>query len=55
VRQQLWPQKWPFFALVATAGRLDAPADPSVMRPGWSTWRADGVVIDVTASEPSTM
>jgi hypothetical protein len=42
-------------ALVATAVRLDAPADPSVIRPGWSTWRADGVVIDVTASKPSRM
>ncbi len=33
--------------LIATAARLDAPADGSVLRLGRSTWHSDGVVVDV--------
>ena len=39
--------------VLATAARLDAPSDPAVLRLGWSTWRADGVVVDVPAALPS--
>ncbi len=34
-------------ALAATAVRLDAPADPGVLRFGGGTWSAEGVVVDV--------
>ena len=37
--------------VLATAVRLDAPADPALVRLGWSTWRSDGVVVDVAAAE----
>ena len=37
--------------VLATAVRLDAPADPGLVRLGWSAWRADGVVVDVGAAE----
>ena len=37
--------------VLATAVRLDAPADPGLVRLGWSAWRADGVVVDVGAGE----
>ena len=37
--------------VLATAVRLDAPADPGLVRLGWSAWRADGVVVDVAAGE----
>jgi signal transduction histidine kinase len=33
--------------VLATAVRLDTPADPGLVRLGWSAWRADGVVVDV--------
>ncbi|GAA0999693.1 hypothetical protein GCM10009555_101100 [Acrocarpospora macrocephala] len=33
--------------VLATAVRLDAPSDGSVVRLGWSTWQLDGVVVDV--------
>ncbi|GAA4558317.1 sensor histidine kinase [Planotetraspora kaengkrachanensis] len=33
--------------VVATAVRLDAPSDGSIVRLGWSTWHLDGVVVDV--------
>ena len=33
--------------LIATAARLDTPADGSVLRLGWSTWNGDGVHVDV--------
>jgi hypothetical protein len=39
--------------LLATAVRLDTPADQGMPRLGWSTWRADGVVVEVPAGEPS--
>jgi signal transduction histidine kinase len=38
--------------VVATAQRLDAASDPSVLRLGGATWHANGVVIDVPG--PST-
>ena len=38
--------------VLATAVRLDAPADPGLVRLGWSAWRADGVVVDVGAARP---
>ncbi len=41
--------------LLATVVRLDTPADPGIPQLGWSTWRADGVVIDVPAAEPNTV
>jgi hypothetical protein len=41
--------------LLATVVRSDTPADPGIPQLGWSTWRADGVVIDVPAPEPNTM
>ena len=37
--------------VLATAVRLDAPADPGLVRLGWSAWQADGVVVDVGAGE----
>lgn len=37
--------------VLATAVRLDAPADPGLVRLGWSAWQADGVVVDVAAGE----
>jgi hypothetical protein len=40
--------------LLATVVRLDTPADPGIPQLGWSTWRADGAVIDVPA-EPNTV
>ncbi|MFU8872796.1 histidine kinase [Micromonospora sp. SL4-19] len=33
--------------LIALAARLDASSDHTVVRPGWSSWRADGVIVDV--------
>jgi signal transduction histidine kinase len=33
--------------VIALAVRLDAPSDGSVLRLGWSTWHANGVVVDV--------
>jgi len=33
--------------LLATAVRLDARSDPTTLRLGWSTWRADGIAVDV--------
>ena len=39
---------------LATAVRLDAPADPALVRLGWSAWQPDGVVVDVPASETRT-
>src|SRR6188472_2199423 len=36
---------------LATAVRLDAPADPGLVRLGWSAWLPDGVVVDVAAGE----
>ena len=41
--------------LLATVVRLDTPADPGIPQLGWSTWRADGVVIDVPVAEPNTV
>jgi signal transduction histidine kinase len=41
--------------LLATVVRLDTPADPGIPQLGWSTWQADGVVIDVPAAEPNTV
>ena len=41
--------------LLATVVRLDTPADPGIPQLGWATWRAEGVVIDVPAVEPSTV
>jgi len=41
--------------LFATVVRLDTPADPGIPQLGWSTWRADGVVIDVPTAEPNTV
>ena len=35
--------------LLAVAVRFDTPADPGLLRLGWSTWRSDGVVVDVPA------
>ena len=40
--------------VLATAVRLDAPADPGLVRLGWSAWQPDGVVVDVPASETRT-
>lgn len=40
--------------LAATAARLDAPADPGVLRFGGGTWSAAGVVVDVPAPPPGT-
>ena len=40
--------------LLATVVRLDTPADPGIPRLGWSTWRADGVVVDVPAGSTSS-
>ena len=37
--------------VLATAVRLDAPADPGLVRLGWSAWQADGVVVDVGVGE----
>src|SRR5688572_12345979 len=37
--------------VLATAVRLDAPADPGLVRLGWSAWQSDGVVVDVGAGE----
>jgi len=39
------------FGVLATAVRLDAPADPGLVRLGWSAWQADGVVVDVAGAE----
>ena len=41
--------------LLAMVVRLDTPADPGIPQLGWSTWRADGVVIDIRAAEPNTV
>src|SRR5438477_11537803 len=38
--------------VIATAARLDAPADGSVLRFGWATWRPDSVVVDVPGPVP---
>ena len=38
--------------VLATAVRLDAPADPGLVRLGWSAWQADGVVVDVAPARP---
>jgi hypothetical protein len=40
--------------LLATVIRLDTPADPGMPRLGWSTWRADGVVVDVPPGSNSS-
>jgi signal transduction histidine kinase len=37
--------------VLATAVRLDAPADPGLVGLGWSAWQAEGVVVDVGAGE----
>lgn len=37
--------------VLATAVRLDAPADPGLVRLGWSAWQSDGVVVDVAGGE----
>ena len=37
--------------LLATAVRLDAPADPCLVRLGWSAWRADGVAVDLGGNQ----
>jgi hypothetical protein len=36
--------------LLAAALRLDAPSDPTILRLGWSTWRAGGIVVDVSGT-----
>lgn len=33
--------------LISLAARLDAASDGTVLRPGWSSWRAAGLVVDV--------
>jgi signal transduction histidine kinase len=33
--------------LLATAVRLDSASDSTILRLGWSTWRADAIVVDV--------
>jgi signal transduction histidine kinase len=33
--------------VIATAARLDTPADASVLRFGWATWQTGGVVVDI--------
>ena len=40
--------------VLATAVRLDTPADPGLVRLGWSAWRPDGVVVDVPTAETRT-
>ena len=40
--------------LLTTVVRLDTPADPGQPQLGWSTWQAEGVVVDVLAGSPST-
>ncbi|HLL63459.1 MAG TPA: histidine kinase [Propionibacteriaceae bacterium] len=40
--------------VLATAVRLDTPADPGLVRLGWSAWRPDGVVVDVPPAEVRT-
>jgi signal transduction histidine kinase len=37
--------------VLAVAVRLDTPADPGLVRLGWSAWRPDGVVVYVPSSE----
>lgn len=39
---------------LATAVRLDTPADPGVVRLGWSAWRTAGVVVDVPPAATRT-
>jgi signal transduction histidine kinase len=40
--------------VLATAVRLDTPADPGLVRLGWSAWRSDGVVVDVPPAATRT-
>ncbi|MFI6317438.1 sensor histidine kinase [Nonomuraea sp. NPDC050556] len=41
--------------VVATAVRLDAPSDGTVVRLGGATWHLDGVVVDVLAPRPGEL
>ena len=53
-RPRWWPPALLVLGVLATAVRLDAPADPGLVRLGWSAWQADGVVVDVAAGETRT-